>query len=171
MARAFRVCGFCPIRSDCRYRGGFCGQVQLTFYRNLSGKYWEWRQATTGLSRTGSAPDAVGLAQRLVDRPRAMRAGWKIRGVPGLELEAATVLRDECRMTADEMAELRGNYCTREGARRGLPGAGLDGTVRRGPGFGAAERRSRQVTDWRRHEDLERTRAYVRWLLDVHNGH
>jgi hypothetical protein len=85
--------------------------------------------------------------------------GGKYAASPALELEAATVLRDERRTTANEMAELRIDYCAREGAGRRLPGAGLDGTVRCGPGFNAAERRSREVTDRGRYEDLERARA------------
>src|SRR5262249_29598784 len=106
-----------------------------------------------------SAPDAVGFAQCLVNRPRAMRAGRKVRSIAGLELEAAALLRDERRITADEMAELGVNYCARKRARRRLPGATLDGPVRRHPGFNATERRPRQVTDRRRHEDLERAPA------------
>src|SRR5690348_9677856 len=100
-----------------------------------------------------------------------MGAGRKVRGVTALELKAAAVLHDERRMTAEEMAELRVDYRTRESTRRRLPGAGLDGTVRRGPGFDRAERRSRQVTYWGRHEKPERVRPEVPGPLDVHNGH
>src|ERR1700721_4109245 len=86
----------------------------------------------------GSAPNAVCLTQRFVNRPHAKRAGWKIRGVAGPELEAATVLSDERRMTAHEMAELRIDDRARERAGGGFPGARLDGTVRCGPAFDAA---------------------------------
>jgi len=99
----------------------------------------------------GSAPDAVGLAQRLVNRPRPLRAGREVRGVACLKLEAAAVLCGESRVTSDEVAKLRVDYCARESAGRRLPGTGLDGTVWRRPGFDATERRSRQATDWWRH--------------------
>lgn len=69
-------------------------------------------------SRAGLAPDAVRLEQRFVNRPQAKRAGRKVRGVAGLELEPAAVLGDESRVTAHEMAELRIDYCARERAGR-----------------------------------------------------
>ena len=119
----------------------------------------------------GSAPNAVCLAQRFVNRPQAKRAGWKVRGVAGPELEAVTVLSDERRVTAHEMAELRIDDCTRERAGRSFPGTRLDGTVRRGPGFDAAQRWSGQITNGRRHEGLEGAWVQARWALDVHDSH
>ena len=95
-----------------------------------------------------SAPDAVGFAQCLVNRPRASRAGWKVRSVPGLKLEAAALLRDERRTTADEMAELGVDYGARKSARRRLPSASLDGPIRRDPGCRAAERRPWLAADF-----------------------
>src|ERR1700733_13732198 len=119
----------------------------------------------------GSAPNTVCLAQRFVNRPQAKRAGWKVRGVAGLELEAAAVLSDKRRVTAHEMAELRIDDRARERAGRSFPGARLDGTVRRGPAFDAAQRRSRQITNGRRHEGLEGAWIQDRWALDGHDSH
>ena len=118
-----------------------------------------------------SAPNTVCLAQRFVNRPHAKCTGWKVRGVAGPELEAATVLRDERRVTAHEMAELRIDDCTRERAGRSFPGTRLDGAVRRGPAFDAAQRRSQQITNGRRHEGLEGAWVQARWTLDVHDSH
>src|ERR1700733_7729852 len=119
----------------------------------------------------GSAPNAVRLAQRFVNCPQANRAGRKVRGVAGPELEAATVLSDKRRVTAHEMAELRIDDCARERAGRSFPGARLDGTIRRGPAFDAAQRRSRQITNGRRHEGLEGAWVQARGALDVHDSH
>src|SRR5262252_8494186 len=67
---------------------------------------------------TLSAPDAVGLAQRLVDGPGTTSARREVRGVARVEFVAAPVLSDEARATANEMTELRVNDGAGEGAGR-----------------------------------------------------
>jgi hypothetical protein len=103
----------------------------------------------------GSAPNAVCLAQRFVDRPSAKRTGRKVRGIARFELKAATALSDERCVTAQEMAELRIDYRAHERPRGRFPSARLDSTARRDPGFNAAQRWSRQIGNGRRHEGLE----------------
>src|ERR1700722_4342340 len=90
-----------------------------------------------------SAPNAVCLPQGLVNRPTTQRSGWEVRGVAGFELEAAAVLGDKRRATLHEVTKFRIDYGACERTGRGLPGACLDGTVRRCPGFDAAQSRPR----------------------------
>ena len=120
---------------------------------------------------TRSAPDAVGLAQGLVDRPGTTSARREVRRVARREFVAAAILSDEGRATANKMAELRIGDGAGEGAGRRFPRASLDGAVRRCIGPDAAKRRLRVVANRWRGKDFERAAFQVDWTLDMYDGH